>query len=195
MDVDEFAKLLMDPDRKKWQDPDSIYDQIQINPESRVADLGCGPGFFAIPFSKKLGRNGTIFAIDSSPEMLKHLSENLTLADPENTRAAIFVIEANVCETGLASQFVDVVLFANLLHDLESPEKFLSEVKRIAKLNAKIIDIDWQKLETDNNGPPIHRRLSENESRTLLSENGLRIVHALNVGPYHYGFVCRQESK
>lgn len=192
MDVDEFAKLLMDPQRKTWQDPDLIFDQILISPGCTIVDFGCGPGFFAIPFSKKLGTDGAIFAVDSSPEMLKHLSENLLLVDPQKTGAPIIEVEADVCKTGIASGSADIVLFANLLHDLERPENFLSEIKRVAKPSARILDIDWQKLETDDTGPPLERRLSENESRKLLRENGLRIAHALNAGPYHYGFLCRK---
>ena len=190
MDSNDFAKLLMAEDRKEWQNPEEIVNEMKITEGSTVSDLGCGPGFFTIPLAGKLGTQGRVYAVDSDPVMLDHLTANLEKI-PQAERASVVVMEADVSNTRLPDHSVDLVFFANVLHDLEDPRKFFGEVKRILKADGSLVDIDWQKMETNGMGPHLEWRLSENDSRKLLRENGFRINYALNAGPYHYGFLCK----
>jgi len=180
----------MAEDRKEWQNPEEIVNEMKVTEGSTIADLGCGPGFFTIPLAKKLGTQSRVYAVDSDPIMLDHLTANLEKI-PEVERASVVMMEADVSNTQLPDHSVDLVFFANILHDLEDPKKFFGEVKRILKPGGRLIDIDWQKMETGAMGPPLEWRLSEDDSRKLLRENGFRINYALNAGPYHYGFICK----
>ena len=42
-----------------------------------LADLGCGPSSFTIPMALKVGDAGIVYAVDSSPELLKRLTMNV----------------------------------------------------------------------------------------------------------------------
>jgi ubiquinone/menaquinone biosynthesis C-methylase UbiE len=180
----------MAEDRKEWQNPEEIIEQINVAEGSSIVDLGCGPGFFTIPFTKKLGMKGRVYAVDSDPIMLNHLSTNLE-GIPPSERSSVILVESDVTDTKIPDHSVDLVFFANVLHDLEDPKKFFTEAARILKADGKLVDIDWEKLETNEMGPPMEWRLSENDSRRHLRENGFRVNYALNAGPYHYGFLCR----
>jgi ubiquinone/menaquinone biosynthesis C-methylase UbiE len=193
LDVEDFAKLLVADDRKEWQDPEKIFDQIGILKGMTVADLGCGPGYFAIPLARRLGSGGKVYAIDENQVMLRHLAQNENRATV-GEKAEIVKIESDVCNTKLPDASIDLAIFANLLHDLPDKRSFLNEVKRILKPCGLIVDVDWHKMNTNDMGPPIDWRLSENESRKILRESELRIVHALNAGPYHYGFVVQRAN-
>ncbi len=182
----------MAEDRKEWQNPEKIIDEIHLGQGESVADLGCGPGFFTIPLSKKLGSTGRVYAVDSDPIMLEHLILNLEKI-PSAGRAAVVLVEADVADTRIPDRSLDVVFFANILHDLEDPRKFFVETERILKPDGRLVDVDWQKRETNDMGPPLEWRLSENDSRVLLRDNGFRINYALNAGPHHYGFLCRRK--
>jgi ubiquinone/menaquinone biosynthesis C-methylase UbiE len=192
LDSDDFAKLLMAEDRREWQNPEIILEQIGIAEGSSAADLACGPGFFTIPLAIKIGNLGQIYAVDNNPVMLRYLKANLESSNLEENLAKIRIIEADVSSTDIPDEGVDLVIFANILHDLKDKKSYFKEMRRIAKRTARFVDIDWHKRETANMGPPLERRLSENESRAIIRENGLVIVHALNAGPHHYGFVCQQ---
>jgi len=43
--------------------PDRLADRY-INAGDRVLDFGCGPGFFTREFAKKVGKGGTVIAVD-----------------------------------------------------------------------------------------------------------------------------------
>ena len=187
---DAFAELLMSPERKKWQDPETILNQIGFDGRASCADLGCGPGYFAIPLALRVSQGSIVYAVDQSGVMLEHLVKNLKNTASESVAGRVKAIQADVYHTTIPNESVGLVLFAQLLHDLDDHEAFFAEVKRISKDGCKVVDIDWQKRETADMGPPLEIRLSEDESRKILERNGFRVEHALNAGPHHYGLVC-----
>ncbi len=186
MEEEQFARALLAHERREWQNPDQIVDEIGVERGMSVADLACGPGFFVVPLAKKVGDFGRVYAVDKSKVMLSYLRSTLDRAKID--RDTVDVIEADVSNTRIPSSKCDVVLFANVLHDLEIPSEFLSEVKRISKTGAKIVDIDWR--DTDQEiGPPLDIRLSETISLEILRSNGFELDEKINAGPYHYGLV------
>lgn len=152
-----------------------------------MADLGCGPGFFTIPIALKVGDAGIVYAVDSSPEMLERLTRNVEESRlPENV---VMVAQADVSHTSNPSRSVDLVFFADILRDLEDHARFLTEVNRIAKARGTVVDIDWQKIETGF-GPPLKIRLTEEDSRKIMTTNGFSVTGTISGGLYHYGLVC-----
>ncbi|MDA4131174.1 MAG: class I SAM-dependent methyltransferase, partial [Thaumarchaeota archaeon] len=139
-----------------------------------------------------IGRSAKIYAVDASPTMLKNLVQNLRSSIPDEIFKKVLMINADVNKTTIPDGDVGLVLFAQILHDIEDQKGFFDEIKRIANLECRFVNIDWHKTETAGMGPPLEIRLSENESRQILKQNGLRVVRALNAGPYHYGLVCKR---
>jgi len=189
VDHDEFARLLLSDDRKKWQDPLKISKAIGVKAGMTIADLACGPGFFTLPMASLVGEKGLVYAVDVNPTMLDHLRTMIAKSDESSKR--IKVIQADVASTGIPSGSVDVAFFANVLHDIDDKKAFLGEVRRISKPDAAFVDIDWRKSKMEM-GPPFEIRLTEAASRKILAAGGLRVTKSIDAGPYHYGLICRQ---
>jgi ubiquinone/menaquinone biosynthesis C-methylase UbiE len=150
--------------------------------------LGSGPGFFTIPMAQMTGEKGLIYAVDSNRKMLNGLKENI--AKSELNPKIIKMIHSDVCHTGIPKESVDLVLFANVLHEVEDKKTFLQEVRRITKPTSRIVDVDWKKNQTEP-GPPFKDRLSENEAKLVLAENGFFVIKQIDVGPTHYELICK----
>jgi ubiquinone/menaquinone biosynthesis C-methylase UbiE len=186
LEEDEFARALLAHERRDWQNPDQIVDEIGVRRGMFVADLACGPGFFVVPLARKVGESGRVYAVDKSGVMLNYLRSTLDRAKVNHT--IVNIIEADATHTRIPSSKCEVVLFANVLHDIEARNEFLSEVKRIAKIGAKVVDIDWGDMDSEI-GPPRDIRLSESKSLEILKNNGLELDEKIKAGPYHYGLV------
>lgn len=187
MDIDEFASFLASDERRKWQDPLKISRAIGVKAGMTVADLACGPGFFTLPLASLVGEKGLVYAVDASSTMLNHLQaavEKFGLS-----RETIKAIHADVSSSEIPSGSVDVAIFANVLHDLDDKRAFLREVRRICKPGGTIVDVDWRKIRMEF-GPPFEIRLTDAESKRILSENGIGVARSIDAGPYHYGLVC-----
>jgi ubiquinone/menaquinone biosynthesis C-methylase UbiE len=182
------VKFLMFEERKQWHNPETILNEAGITRGMIIADLGSGPGFFTIPAAQMIGETGLVYAVDSNQTMLNGLKENI--AKSEVNPNIIKIVNSDVCHTGIPEESVDLVLFANVLHEVEDRKAFFQEVRRISKPTAYIVDVDWKKVQTEY-GPPFKERLSEDEANRVLSESGFTVVKQTDAGPYHYELICK----
>ena len=188
MENNERIKFMMSEERKKWHNPELILKNANVEEGMILADLGSGPGFFTIPMAKLTGEKGRVYAVDSNETMLNSLKENI--AKSGVNPKTIKIINSDMVHTGIPKESVDLILFANVLHEVEDRKAFFQEVKRIAKPTAYIVDVDWKKIQTER-GPPLKERLSEDEAEQVLSENGFAVINLIDAGPYHYEIICK----
>jgi ubiquinone/menaquinone biosynthesis C-methylase UbiE len=182
------VKFLMSEERKQQHNPQTILNEAGVKKGMIIADLGSGPGFFTIPMAQMTGEKGLVYAVDSNQTMLNGLKENI--AKSEVNPNIIKIVNSDVCHTGISKESVDLVLFANVLHEVEDKKAFFQEVRRISKPTAYIVDVDWKKTQTDY-GPPFKERFSEDEANRVLAKNGLSVIKQIDVGPFHYELICK----
>jgi len=182
------VKFLMSEERKQWHSPETILKEIEITKGMTIADLGSGPGFFTIPMAQITGEEGLVYAVDSNQTMLNGLKENISKSDVNPK--IIKIVKNDVCHTEIPKESVDIILFANILHEIEDKKEFFQEVRRISKPTAYIVDVDWKKIKTEY-GPPFKDRLSEDEANQVLAENGFSVIKQVEAGPYHYELICK----
>ena len=187
-DYSDRVKFFMSEERKQWHNPETILKNVGVVKGMTMADLGSGPGFFTIPMAKATGEKGLVYAVDSNVSMLNALKENIAKSGVESR--IIEIINNDVSHTGIPKGSVDIVLFANVLHEVEDRKAFFQEVRRISKPTAYIVDVDWKKIKTEH-GPPLKERLSEDEAKQVLLENGLSVTKQTDAGPYHYELICK----
>jgi ubiquinone/menaquinone biosynthesis C-methylase UbiE len=190
-EANELARRFLSDERRRYQNPLKISKALGVKKGMTLADLGCGPGFFTIPLASLVGSRGLVYAVDSSPTMLKHLRTNI-----KNSHASgmsIKIVRANVSRTGIPSNSVDIVLFARLLHDIGNKRAFLKEVKRICKPGGVVIDLDWKKIRMKH-GPPYGICLNKPQARRIVTRRGFRFVSTFDAGRYHYGLIFRPRT-
>ena len=190
-EADEMARRFLSDERRRYQDPLKVSKAMCVKKGMTIADLGCGPGFFTIPLASLVGSSGLVYAVDSSPTMLKHLRVNIKKSHASGM--SIKIVRANVSKTGIPSNSVDFVLFARLLHDIGDKTTFLKEVKRICKAGGTVIDLDWKKIRMKQ-GPPYGICLSKPQARRIITRKGFRYVGTFDAGRYHYGLIFRPRT-
>ena len=172
------AGILDDPERVKILDPARILEKLELSGEMVFSDLGCGTGFFSIPAARRVKK---VFALDISQEMLDILRDKIKKEKITN----IEVILSGESSIPLSGRSMDILFMANVFHELEDRFTLLKEVKRVLKMNGRLIIIDWKKMEMDF-GPPLQERLDEKEVIDTCFRNGFTCIERLNIGPYNY---------
>ena len=185
----DLVKFLMSEERKQWHNPQTILNQLTKG--MTMADLGCGPGFFTIPMAHMTGDEGLVYAVDINQTMLNALKKNI--AKSKVNPNIIKIINSDVCHTGIPDESVDLILFANFLHEVEDKKTFFQEVRRISKSSAFIVDVDWKNTQSEY-GPPLKDRLSEEEATGVLAENGFCVIKQIDLGPTHYELISKQTA-
>lgn len=154
----DFKKLESEK-RKQILPAEEIINKSGIRKGDFVVDFGSGIGYFTIPISKLVGEEGKVLAIDISNEMVTELKQRIK---------GITNIELLVSDSIPDTLQVDKIFISHVLHEVDSPKKFLKSCLDNLKKGGKIIIIDWQKKQTDM-GPPIEHRLSKEEVLQLLN--------------------------
>ncbi len=175
------AHKLEDPERRKWLPVDAIIERLALRPGLRVADVGAGTGYFAIPMAHAVGAHGRVFAVDLQAEMLQLLRDKLDAAT-ENLETA----EGSAHQTNLPGESCDLVLLANVWHELDDHPGVLREAARLLRPEGRLTILDWRADAVRPPGPPIDHRWPVQKTVHMLEHNGWTVHDYGGIGSYHY---------
>lgn len=168
---------------------EDIVKNFAIARGMKVADLGCGAGYFTIPIAKILGNSGKVYAVDVLSTALEFVSSQAKLfgfVNIETVRANIEILGG----TNIPEHSVDLVLLANILFQCNDPDAALQEAKRIVSSEGKIVIIDWVP-DKFFLGSKFNKCISEEESKKMAMKNGLRVIREIPTGKMNYGFMLQ----
>ena len=184
----ERAHKLDAPERLKWLPPDAVVRQI-ARPGARIADVGAGTGYFTLPLSRAVLPGGRVFAVDVQPEMLQLLRARIPADLP------VTLVEGEATRTTLADAIADVVLLANVWHELDDHVTALAEMSRILAPDGRLAILDWRDDVEQPPGPPLEHRIPPAEVTRTLEQNGWRIDTSEPVGTYNYFIIAHRDRR
>ena len=173
---------LEDPERLNWLPPDEVARMLGIAAGMRVADIGAGSGFFAIPFARRTSP-ARLLAVDLQPAMLEILRTKL---QQHGSPANIELIEGAADATNLASDGCDLAFLANVWHEVEDQAAVLREVARILAPGGRLAILDWRTDVQQPPGPPIEHRIAAGQVAATLSSAGWKVRLTAEVGSHSY---------
>lgn len=171
----------------KFIDPEKITSDLNIEAGMKIADFGCGTGYFTFPMAKKVGSDGVVYALDILKEKIENISSQAKLLGLNNIVTKRVNLEREK-GSGLASSSLDWVLLVNVLFQNKNKDAIIQEAKRVLKNQGKILVIEWQPLDSSI-GPDKKLRISQEELVTILDRNNLGIISEPTIGHFHYGLV------
>lgn len=170
-----------DPERRKWQNPESILNGLGLKAGHTFIDIGCGQGFFTLPAAEIVGPNGKVYALDINRQAVRTLKREASKRGITNLNAQVGAAE----EITLCESCADYVFFGIDLHDFNDPQRVLANAKTMMKPTGLLVDLDWKKKQM-NIGPPLERRFSQSQATKLIESTGFRVTTARTSGPNHY---------
>lgn len=172
-----IGKLLR-KDRLGELTPEELLRSAGLKQGETLADIGCGPGYFAVPAAAIVGPGGTVYAIDTQKEMLEALKE-------QNPPANVVPVLSSEHSIPLEGGCADMALIAYALHEASDKALFLEEVRRLLRKGGHIVVLDWKKQEEEH-GPPASDRLTEAEVEEILAKAGFRGARSDSLNLSHY---------
>jgi len=181
----ERRAYLDSDERRSYLDARTILRGFGIAAGMRIADVGAGTGFFALPAAELVGPGGHVYAADLSSEMLEDLQGKME----ERRVSNVTPVRSTEDRIPLDDGSVDFAFLACVLHELDGPGTLL-ECRRILKPHGRLGVVDWKKVEMEY-GPPKEHRLDEDQARSILADSGFEPTRAFEAGPYHYAIEVR----
>ncbi|MEA3490242.1 MAG: class I SAM-dependent methyltransferase [Candidatus Omnitrophota bacterium] len=133
----------MDTRIRKWIEKGcpEFFRGIGIREGQTLLDFGCGEGFYTIPASKVVGKNGKVYALDKDNAALDKLKRKIGQGNVKNVE---LINEGT--KIPLKDNSVDVVLFYDVIHlvgknnrsTVKDRMKFYKAIRRVTNENALV---------------------------------------------------------
>lgn len=127
---------------------DKLIDDLKINGDESILDVGCGRGLLLIAVAKKL-KTGKAFGIDLwSQQDLSRNSEQNTLknAEIEKVSDRVELITGDMTTMNFDDNSFDIIVSSMAIHNLKTRtlrEKSIHEINRVLKPGGRIALLDF----------------------------------------------------
>lgn len=137
--------LFNNPDRERWESTRQNLEKFGLREGMRVADVGCGPGYFTFKFADIVGPTGYVYATETNPRHLSFLRRYVA----ENRIENVEIVESNFEGIGLPPETcVDVVYICSLYHNVYAAftdaerNCFVGSIRRALREGGRLIIVD-----------------------------------------------------
>lgn len=149
-------------------------------PGLRVADVGCGPGFFALDLARRVGPAGHVLAVDLNPEAIAFLQAR---APPPHLRALAWDAgKAPLPEAGF-----DLLTLTDVLHHADDPARML---RLLRGAGARLLVAEFDPEGPGDMGPPPEERIPRARMEALLREAGWLVLRGEAEPFEHYALLA-----
>lgn len=168
---DLLVKTIEDPDRKEWQNPELVINELGNLENHTVVDIGAGTGYFTFlvaPLAEK------VIAVDIDQRFLDVIDSRKQDLDPDiaeriETRLTL------VNDPLLNNEEADAVLIVNTYHFLSNRVEYLSKIREGMKPGGTILIVDF-KNDTAEVVPPGDLAVPVNTAIDELKSSGFQNV-------------------
>jgi len=169
--------------------PEQVIKQIDFAPGQKVADFGCGAGYFTILMAQAIGPDGQVYACDVQTGPLESVTEKAKAANVFNIKTVRCNLEIPN-SSKIASESLDRVMIANILFQSQKKDTILQEAKRVLKSQGQIIIIDWEPKASL--APKEGWSLSRDQAIDITKKLDLTLVKEIHAGEYHWGIILKK---
>jgi ubiquinone/menaquinone biosynthesis C-methylase UbiE len=175
---------LDNPERRRALPPEQLLQMLNIKANEDILDLGAGTGYFTIPAAQIT--NGSVYALDVSPQMLEVIRDQ---ANEQNLRN-IKLVEGVIEHIPLEDNAVDHVIASFVLHEVELSIS-LGEIRRVLREGGLCFCLEWEMKEEDK-GPPLDHRIHSDELKKAFVQHGFTVEKQTSPTDSHYILIIRK---
>lgn len=128
------AGRLFNPLRRLVQSPRRIVDALELRTDSRVLEVGCGPGYFSLELAGR-ARRGRVHLFDLQRGMLDLSASRLRERGLANFEAVV----GDATALPYRSECFDAALLVTVLGEVPDPGACIDEVRRVLKPGGRLV--------------------------------------------------------
>jgi cyclopropane fatty-acyl-phospholipid synthase-like methyltransferase len=127
-DPKAYIAALEDPKRDAYQKPHDVMQALDVRPGEILADIGAGSGYFTMRLAHHAGASGRVYAVDVSPDMIRHLHRRVRDAGLRNVSPILAAPD-----DPFLPEPVDRFVIVDVWHHIEDRPRYLALMKSLLK--------------------------------------------------------------
>lgn len=157
-------------EREQVERTDLLISNLPLRPDSVVADIGAGTGYFSFPVARRVPQ-GRVLAVDIQPEMLSIVRERADALGVTNVEPVL----GNISDPGLTPASVDLIFIVDAYHEFSHPLEMGQAMAAALKSGGQLVLIEYR---GEDSNVPIKRlhKMTEAQAKAEMAAIGLRWV-------------------
>lgn len=155
--------------RQEEENSKLILQNIPLQPNSVVADLGAGTGFYTFQIAPLVPR-GKVYAVEVQDRFVQALKERREKAGIENVE----VVKGGNQTLNLPDNSLDLVLLVDVYHELEFPREMLEAIHKALKPDGRLLLLEYKAEDPDVRIRELHK-MSVAQVTRELGANGFEL--------------------
>jgi ubiquinone/menaquinone biosynthesis C-methylase UbiE len=196
----QSATRLDSPERLKKVPAERLLSCLPLRKGCRFVDVGCGTGTYFFPVFEKLNGEGVFIAAELQEEMLRHFLSRLEAYTEHPRFTRIEVARAKPDRLPLPSGSADLILLAQVWHEISDRAAYLRELLRVLCPGGTLCLLDWNTAAEEAEasaealpaGPPLEERVSENQAVLELESAGFEWLVSHGGFPQNWCLTARR---
>jgi precorrin-6B methylase 2 len=157
-------------EREQVERTDLLIENLPLRPDSVVADIGAGTGYFSFPVARRLPQ-GRVLAVDIQPEMLSIVRERSDASGVTNVEPVL----GSISDPGLTPASVDLIFIVDAYHEFSHPLEMGRAMTAALKPGGQLVLIEYR---GEDPNVPIKRlhKMTQAQAKAEMAAIGLRWV-------------------
>jgi ubiquinone/menaquinone biosynthesis C-methylase UbiE len=130
--------IFEDPGRAQKLQVERVMDLLGVKRGSQVADIGAGSGWFTVRAARRVGTEGTVYAVEINPGYIRHIKRRAKREKLPNIRTVL----GKPHDPALPRSSVDAALLLKTYHEIGQPIAFLRRLRPGLRPGARLGIID-----------------------------------------------------
>jgi ubiquinone/menaquinone biosynthesis C-methylase UbiE len=174
--------------RETEEQPQKVIAALQLKPDSVVADIGAGTGYFSFRIASTIPQ-GKVYAVDVQPEML----EILNYLKDQKKIANVEPILGSETAPNLPENSVDLALMVDAYHEFEFPQEMMLAIVRSLKPQGRVALVEYRGENPFVMIKGLHK-MTQKQVRQEMSAAGLKYVETRNGLPQQHIMIFEKAS-
>ncbi len=174
--ADEWAKRLERPDRISGLQVDDIIARLNLKPGMVVADLGAGPGIFAVALAKAVGATGKVYAVEIDKGFFPYIEQRAAAERVSNVTTVL----GQFTDPSLPVRDLDLGFFHDVLHHIEDRAGYLKSLSAYVKPGGRVAIVELDPVKGSHKDEPA-LQVTRETAREWMAAAGFKPVEEITI--------------
>ena len=171
------------PEREKEERTSVLLQNMNIQNDDVIADIGAGSGYHVFKMAGMAAR-GKIYAVDIQEEMLAAMRQKIEKGGVSN----VDLIKGSDKSVNLPDSVVDKILIVDVYHEFEYPFEIMASLYKALKTDGRLYLIEYRKEDTSVPIKEVHK-MSEKQAVKEMKAAGFILERNIANLPWQHCMV------